>query len=86
MIMTQEILNEKDFYRTADLALATVVSLFYPLEAIDRQNPRKAEFLFKRRGGLEEIIESYWRGEVKVEPQAYFNALRSIKARFYGGE
>lgn len=84
--MTTEILNEKDFYRTADLALATAISLFYSLEAIDRQNPRKAQFLFKRNIELDELIESYWRGELKVEPQAYFNALRIIKARLYGGE
>jgi len=84
--MTKEILKEKDFYRTADLALATAVFLFYPLEAIDKQNPRKAQFLFKRESQLDELIESYWRGELKVEPQAYFNALRIIKARLYGEE
>lgn len=84
--MTTEILKEKDFYRTADLALATAIFLFYPLEAIDRQNPRKAQFLFKRNSELDELIENYWRGELKVEPQAYFNALRIIKARLYGEE
>lgn len=82
--MTAEILKEYDFYRTADLALATAISLYYPLEAVDRQNPRKAQFLFRRNSQLDELIESYWRGELKVEPQAYFNALRIIKARLYG--
>jgi hypothetical protein len=88
MTMTTKALNEneKDFYRTADLALATAISLFYPIEVIDRKNPRKAQFIFKREDGLDELIESYWRGELKVEPQAYFNALRVIKARLYGGE
>lgn len=84
--MTTKILKENDFYRTADLALATTVFLFYPLEAIDKQNPRKAQFLFKRNSQLDELIESYWRGELKVEPQAYFNTLRVIKARLYGEE
>lgn len=86
MIMTTEILNEKDFYQTSDLALAAVIFLFYPLEAIGRQNPRKAQFLFKRNNQLDELVESYWREELKVEPQAYFNALRVIKARLYGAE
>lgn len=84
--MTTEILKEKDFYRTADLALATAIYLFYPLEAIDRQNPRKSQFLFKKEEGLDELIENYWRGELKVAPQEYFNALRVIKARLYGEE
>ena len=82
--MTQKILNEKDFYRTADLALAAVVSLFYPMEAIDRTDPSgKASFLFKRDENLDRLIEAYWRGELKVEPKAYFNALRIIKARLH---
>lgn len=84
LIMTTEILKENDFYRTADLALSATIFLFYPLEAIDKQDPRKAQFLFKRVDGLDELIENYWRGDLKVEPQAYFNALRLIKARLYG--
>jgi hypothetical protein len=87
MTMMKEILDEKDFYRSADLALASTISLFYPLEAIDRPpNSHKAFFLFRRDEKLDELIESYWRGELKVEPQAYFNALRVIKSRLYGEE
>lgn len=87
MTMTTEILNEKDFYRTADLALATAIFLFHPLETIDRpMNSRKAFFVFKRNNELDEFIGSYWQGELKVAPQTYFNALRAIKARLYGDE
>ena len=84
--MTTEILKENDFYRTADLALASAISLFYPIESIDRQNPKKAQFIFRQDKGLDELIDNYWKGQIKVEPQAYFNALRIIKARLYGEE
>ncbi len=85
--MTTEIQNEKDLYKTTtDLALAAAIYLFYPLETIDRQNPRKSQFIFKQNKGLDKLIENYWRGKLKVEPQAYFNALRVIKARLYGEE
>lgn len=84
--MTQETINEENLYQTADLALATAISLFYPIEKIEHQNPRKAYFLFERNEDLNKFVESYWRGELKVEPQAYFNQLRIIKARIYGGE
>jgi hypothetical protein len=80
--MTQQ-LNENDFFRTADLALATTLSLFCPLEAIDRENSRKAQFIFKRDVGLDELVQGYWRRELKVEPQAYFDAMRMIKGRLY---
>ena len=83
MIMTK-VLKQNDFYNTSDLALATMISLYYLLEAINRQNPNKAEFVFKRDESLDKLIESYWRGELTVEPQTYFNQLKIIKARLYG--
>ncbi|MEK9207206.1 MAG: DUF5659 domain-containing protein [Patescibacteria group bacterium] len=81
--MTTETQNEKDFTKTADLSLAAAIYLFYPLESIEKQNPRKATFFFKRDSSLDELVESYWRGELKVDPQEYFNALRIIKTRLY---
>jgi hypothetical protein len=82
--MNQENLKLKDFYATSDLALATAISLWLPLEAIDKTNPTKAVFLFKRDENLDQLIEAYWRRELKVEPQAYFAQLKAIKARLYG--
>lgn len=79
-----KLLKERDFYKTSDLALATVLSLYYPIEAIDRTNLDRVQFLFKREEGLEEVVEKYWRRELRVEPQAFFNQLRIIKARLYG--
>jgi hypothetical protein len=76
--------NEKNLLTCTDLALAATISLFYPLESIDKQNPHKAQFIFTRNAHLNKIIESYWRGELKVEPKQYFNALRTIKAQLYG--
>ena len=81
--MTRQ-LNEKGYFKTQDLALATAISLFYPLEAIDRDaNPRKAQFVFGQANGLDELIASYWRRELKVDPQSYYDAMRLIKGRLY---
>lgn len=82
--MKKKVQEEKNLYGTADLALAAAIYLFYPLEVIDRENPRKATFMFKHDNRLDTLIEKYWRGELKVDPQAYFNALRIIKTRLYG--
>lgn len=73
-----------DYYSTSDLALAAVISLSYPLEVIDKtQNPHKALFLFRRDNQLDQLVEAYWRGELKINPQTYFAALKNIKARLY---
>lgn len=84
MNMTQENLTLNDYYSTSDLALAATLSLWYSIEAIDKtQNPHKAVFLFKRDPQLEQLIESYWHGDLRVNPQAYFNQLKLVKARLY---
>lgn len=81
--MTQENLKLYSTYSTFDLSLATAISLWFPIDAIDKQNPRKASFLFKRNEKLDQIVELYWKRELKIEPQEYFNQLKAIKARLY---
>lgn len=75
-------MNNK-FYSTSDLALATAISLFFPLEAIDKTNTSKSQFIFKREQGIDELIESYWKNELKVSPLTYFTQLKTLKSRLY---
>ena len=87
--MTTKILNEKDFNKTADLALAGFLYLFYPLERIERQkDDKRAYFVFKNAEGAvegtEALISSFWSGRALVDPRRYFEAIRIIKARLYG--
>lgn len=74
----------KEYYQTSDLSLATTISLFYPIQEIDKTDPRKASFSFKQDKKLGKLVDSYWRGELKVNPLAYFNELKNIKGRLYG--
>lgn len=83
MKITKENPKYVDLYRTADLALAAAISLFIPLEAVDRTDERRAYFLFPKTQELDRIIEAFWRKELKVEPGAYFDELRAVKTRLY---
>jgi hypothetical protein len=83
---TNKYLNIDDYYSTSDLALVAAISLYYPIEAIDKADPRKATFMFKREEKLDQFVEAYWRGELKVNPAAYFNQLKSCKSRLYGND
>ena len=74
------------YYSTSDLALVTAISLFLPIESIDKQNPRKAEFLFNRTKELNKLIDRYWKKELLVEPRTFFDQLKALKARLYGNE
>lgn len=68
---------------SSDLALVTAISLFYPFEKIDKQNPRKAQFIFIRNNQLDELVEKYWKKELLVEPRQYFDQLKAIKTQLY---
>lgn len=83
MTMKPVVLKENDILRTGDLSLAATVYLFEPLAGIDKQDSRRAEFLFERSQELNDLVERFWRGELKVDPRLYFDALRAIKARLY---
>lgn len=84
MNMGTEAIQEKDLFRSADMPLAATINLFIPLWGLDRQNPDRVQFLFKREEGLIGLIEGYWSGSLQVPPQAYFQSLKAIKARLYG--
>lgn len=77
--------QQKQFYECSDLGLVTTLSLYFPITTMDRSNPKKIIFIFKKEQKLKELIEAYWCRELQVEPQAYFSQLRAIKARLYEG-
>lgn len=81
-----EISNKQNIFISSDLALVTAISLFHNIEDLDRQNPRKALFVFNRSKKLDELLNSYWKKELRIEPRSYFDQLKAIKARLYGNE
>lgn len=71
------------YYSSNDLALVSFLSLYFPIEAIDKTDSSKATFLFDRSAELENLIEAYWKRKVQVNPQDYFNAIKNTKSRLY---
>lgn len=81
--MKQEDLSD-NYYVSSDLALVAAISLQFPIDDIDRSNPYKAQFKFKKNKELTNFVESYWREEIKITPQRYFNQIKLVKTRLYG--
>jgi hypothetical protein len=72
------------FFRTSDLALATAVcALGVAVEAMDQDDPRRTFFIFAKSEKTEDIVNRYWRGELLIEPQRYFDQLKALKTRIY---
>ncbi len=72
-----------NYYKTSDLALAASISLYSPVEKIDSTDSKRIIFIFKQSQELTQLVDMYWRGEMKVDPQQYFNQLKVIKSRIY---
>lgn len=72
-----------EYYSTSDLFCAVTVSLWFPLDSINKTNPNRAEFTFKREPQLDSLIEAYWRGDLKVEPKQFASQIKIIKSRLY---
>ncbi|KKT42643.1 MAG: hypothetical protein UW88_C0011G0053 [Candidatus Collierbacteria bacterium GW2011_GWD2_45_10] len=72
-----------DYFSSSDLALVTTLSLYYPIDSLDRSCLPKIQFFFKRDSGLDKFVESYWKGELQVNPITFFNQLKIIKTRIY---
>jgi len=76
--------EETNYFRTSELPLVVTLSLFFPIDLVDKtSNPKRIDFLFKRSNNLDQVIEAYWRRELKIEPQAYFAQIKFVKSRLY---
>lgn len=83
MIMNQQ----SNQYRSYDLGLASaLVQVGFPLRGLDRSNGKKVEFIFTKTPELEEAVKRFWSGELSVDAQGYFEAIRSVKNRIYSSE
>ena len=78
--------KDKTFYETNSLSLsATLISLGISLDSVVKNNDGKAVFIFPQTDTLTQIIESFWKKALLVEPNSFFEAQRFLKSRIYGG-
>lgn len=79
-----KIIKEQIFFECSDISLASALFYFgYKIEAINKNNPSRAIFVFERDGKLDELIQGFWAHSLEVDPLSYFNSLKEIKNRLY---
>lgn len=76
-------MKQNELFTTADLALATVISLSFPIKYIDRSDNTRVEFTFENSPELNVLVEAFWQNEISLEPKLFYNQLRIVKARIY---
>lgn len=77
--------NPTEFYSTYDLGVCSVlVSSGFELVSLDRTDPRKIKFIFRKNPKIKELIEDYWTDRLEVRARTFFDNIRAIKNRIHG--
>ena len=78
-------LDDPDFvWTTYDLGVsAALLSVGFELLAVKKSNPRKALFVFKKEGGIEEVTNRYFADRLNVKARSYFDHLKALKNKLY---
>lgn len=72
------------FFKTSDLALVTALCVLgTAIEAMQQTDGERMFFIFTKSDKVTDIVNRFWRSELLVEPQAYFNQLKVLKTRIY---
>ncbi len=79
-----EYLDVENHISLSDMSLVScLVALEFPVIAFNR-DPKdypKVKMIFKKTKELEETINNFWNGSLRIEPKTYWNAIREMKSR-----
>ncbi len=78
-------LNDPAFvFTTYDLGCSTaLLCADFELLDIEKSNPKKALFIFKREREIEEVANNYFADRLEVKARLYFDHLKALKNKLY---
>lgn len=77
-------LNQEDYFHSFDLNLAAaLVTTNYDLFHIDKANPKKAQFIFKRENHIEVDVKRYWDNDLLLDARRLLENARMLKNRIH---
>ena len=72
------------YFYSFDLgASASLVTAGFTLIALDKANPKKVQFIFRRESGIEQVVDDYWADRLEVKARAFFDNVKMLKNRIY---
>lgn len=71
-------------FTTYDLGVSTaLLCAGFELLSVEKSNPRKALFVFRKETGIEEITDKYFSDRLEVKARSYFDHLKALKNKLY---
>lgn len=79
-------MGNDNIYETTDLGLtASLVVSGFRLERLNRDNPRRVVFVFRKTADLQKHVDGYWSHELMLPAALLLEQVRLLKSRIYGG-
>jgi len=73
-----------NFYSTFDLGCsAALICAGFELISLDKTNPRKVQFIFRREPRIDNAVNNYWDDRLKVNARSFFDNIKMLKNRIY---
>lgn len=75
-------------FETSSLPLAgAIICCGISLDSVVKNPDGKSVFIFNRSNNpdLDQIIQNFWQKTLKIEPNSFWESIRFLKSRIYGG-
>lgn len=73
-----------EIYKNYDLGIsAALLCAGFELLSVDKEDPRKALFIFNRSPGIEEAADLYFSDKLEVKARSFFDHLKALKNKLY---
>lgn len=73
-----------DCFATYDLGCAAALTTAdFELLTLDRENPRKVQFVFRRVAGIEKVADDFWADRLEQKSRSYWDNVKNLKNRLY---
>lgn len=71
-------------FTTYDLGVSTaLLCLGFEILSIEKHNPKKALFVFKKEDGIEDFANQYFSDRLELRARSYFDHLKALKNQLY---
>jgi len=71
-------------FTTYDLGVSTaLLCAGFELLSIDKENPRKALFIFQKVDGIEDVADQYFADRLEVKARQFFDTIKALKNKLY---
>lgn len=71
-------------FTTYDLGVSTaLLCAGFELLTVEKDNPRKALFIFRKEDGIEDVVDRYFSDRLEVKARSFFDHLKALKNKLY---